>query len=225
MHHVVIVAGGKGERMRSTLPKQFLPLGDKPVLMHTIEAFKRADATMDIVLVLHPAMREYWQELCEVHQFDLPVRLVDGGATRFHSVQNGIKVLAEVEDHAIVLVHDAVRPFVSPTLIAHVIEAARGSGAAVPAIAVNDSLRLIDQEGSSTAVDRGHYRAVQTPQAFRADILRRAYAQEYLACFTDDASVVEYHRLASIVLTEGDVANFKLTTPLDFELARIYVEQ
>lgn len=224
MHHIIIVAGGKGERMASTLPKQFLPLNGKPVLMHTIEAFQHCTIAFNIVLVLHPEMHDYWQSLCEAHAFTTPLHLVSGGATRYHSVCNGLNALTGAKATDIVLVHDAVRPFVSTHLINRVIAAAAAHGAAIPVVPVVDSLRLRHSNGHSTALDRSHYCAVQTPQAFRLELLRRAYEQPFCKKFTDDASVVEALG-THIALTEGEVHNFKLTTPLDFALAQTLLAQ
>lgn len=223
MTHVIIVAGGTGTRMASTLPKQFLPLGDKPVLFHTIEAFRRYDALINIVLVLHPEMITYWQALCTEHAFDTPLNIVEGGATRFHSVQHGVEALKEASADDLVLVHDAVRPFVSPELIKGVLDGTEHSGASIPTVPISDSLRLL-QGDVSLAVDRSHYCAVQTPQGFRLGILREAYEQPYAEHFTDDASVVEHRKNAIITLTQGDLLNFKLTTPIDFALARTLLE-
>lgn len=215
---VVIVAGGKGLRMGKEIPKQFLPVGGRPVLMHTLEAFHRSDAAMGIVLVLPEAHRAYWEELCRRYDFTLPHRVVTGGATRFHSVANGLQsVPTEVR---LIAVHDGVRPFVSARLISSLFAAAESHGAAVPAIPVVDSLRRVDGCGGSVGVPRSEYRSVQTPQVFRSDLLRRAYNTPYREAFTDDALVVE--AAGSVVaLVEGEVDNIKITTPRDLAVAEI----
>ena len=218
---VVIVAGGKGLRMGKEIPKQFLPIGGRPVLMCTLEAFHRCDAAIGLVLALPEAHLSLWQELCRQYSFTLPHRVVTGGATRFHSVYNGLQAVpAEV---SLIAVHDGVRPFVSPRLINDLFAAAARYGAAVPAVPVVDSLRRVDAEGGSVAVPRSAYRSVQTPQVFRSDLLLRAYDSPYQDDFTDDASVVEAAGQA-VALVDGDVDNIKITTPRDLAVAEILLQ-
>lgn len=183
---VLIVAGGKGLRMGSDLPKQFLPIGGKPVLMHTIEAFHHFDRTMKIILVLPQEQQTYWQELCAKHSFVIEHTVVDGGETRFHSVKNGLACV----NSGLVGVHDGVRPFVSPEVIKRCYELAAIKKAVIPVIDVVETVRHITETGSET-VSRNDYKLVQTPQVFDAELLKQAYAQEYTPFFTDDASVVE----------------------------------
>ena len=218
---VVIVAGGKGLRMGKELPKQFLPIGGRPVLMRTLEAFHRCDAAIGLVLVLPEAHLSLWQELCRQYSFVLPHRVVTGGATRFHSVYNGLQAVPA--GVSLIAVHDGVRPFVSPRLITDLFAAAARYGAAVPAVPVVDSLRRVDAEGGSVAVPRSAYRSVQTPQVFRSDLLLRAYASPYQDDFTDDASVVEAAGQA-VALVDGDVDNIKITTPRDLAVAEILLQ-
>ena len=211
--YIIIVAGGKGLRMGSEVPKQFLPVGGKPVLMRTIEAFHTYDAEIQIVLVLPIAQQAYWKELCTQYAFTLPHRLTNGGETRFHSVKNGLDTIPADED-ALVGVHDGVRPFVSTEVIARCyVEAAR-MGAVVPIIDVVETVRHLDGNGRSTTVCRDDYKLVQTPQVFSLALLKKAYAQPYVSAFTDDASVLEDLGY-EVTLVQGNRENIKITTPFD----------
>ena len=217
MEYAIIVAGGKGLRMGADLPKQFLPVGGKPVLMRTMEAFYAYSREIRIVLVLPHDQQRYWQRLCREHGFILPHSVADGGETRFHSVRNGLRL---VEAPALVAVHDGVRPFASVATIRACYEAARLSGAAIPVTPVVETLR---HAGGHT-VPRSDYRLVQTPQAFSLDVLRRAYAQPYRDAFTDDASVVEAAG-HEVTLVEGNRENIKITTPFDLAVAEAVLSQ
>lgn len=212
---VIIVAGGRGERMGSVVPKQFLPLCGTPVLMHTLRAFAGYDPRMELVVVLPETQTAHWQRLCAEHRFTLPHRIVTGGDTRFHSVRNGLAACAT--STALIAVHDGVRPLVTHDTIARCFDCAAHTGAAIPVVLLADSLRQVDESGSH-ACDRARYRLVQTPQVFRAEVLHRAYAQPFSPAFTDDASVVEAtgHPVA---LVDGTPRNIKLTTPLDLAVA------
>lgn len=216
-HTVLIVAGGKGLRMESDLPKQFLPIGGKPVLMYTIEAFHRFDRTMKIILVLPKEQQTYWQELCAKHSFVIEHTVVDGGETRFHSVKNGLVCVGS----GLVGVHDGVRPFVSPEVIKRCYELAAIKKAVVPVIDMVETVRHITATGSET-VNRNDYKLVQTPQVFDAELLKQAYAQEYTPFFTDDASVVEAMGV-SVCLAEGNRENIKITTPFDLKISSVLV--
>ena len=212
--YVIIVAGGKGLRMGGELPKQFIPVEGRPVLMHTLDAFHTCDSSIEIILVLPRDHQPYWQELCREYQFAVPHRIADGGATRFHSVQNGLALVDAPE--ALIAVHDGVRPFVAHEVINRCYQDAEQYGAVVPVIPVVETVRHLLPEGSKT-VSRDDYRLVQTPQTFRASLLRRAYEQPYRETFTDDASVVE--ALDNVVhLVEGNRENIKLTTPDDLKI-------
>ena len=214
---VLIVAGGKGLRMGSDLPKQFLPIGGKPVLMHTIEAFHHFDRTMKIILVLPQEQQTYWQELCAKHSFVIEHTVVDGGETRFHSVKNGLACV----NSGLVGVHDGVRPFVSPEVRKRCYELAAIKKAVIPVIDVVETVRHITETGSET-VSRNDYKLVQTPQVFDAELLKQAYAQEYTPFFTDDASVVEAMGV-SVCLAEGNRENIKITTPFDLKISSALV--
>ena len=215
--YAIIVAGGRGVRMGGDLPKQFLLLGGRPVLMHTLQTFRAAYADMHIVLVLPKSQQSYWQTLCEQYAFDMPLEIADGGAERFHSVSNGLSCIP-VTDDGLVAVHDGVRPLVSVDTIRRCFERAETDDTAVPVVPVVETLRRIHPDGSSQTQDRSAYRLVQTPQVFRISLLRQAYRQPYQSSFTDDASVVEAlgH---SIALVDGNRENIKLTTPADLLLA------
>ena len=217
--HVIIVAGGKGLRMGGEIPKQFLPIGGKPVLMRTIEAFYAYDASIHVILVLPISQQSYWKELCNTYQFELPHGIANGGETRFHSVKNG---LALVEGEGIVGVHDGVRPFVSQEVIARCYSEAAVTHAVIPVIGVVETVRRLEGEDSVT-VPRDKYKLVQTPQVFDVALLQKAYNQEFTDMFTDDASVVE--ALGERVhLVEGNRENIKLTTPFDLKLAEMLIE-
>jgi 2-C-methyl-D-erythritol 4-phosphate cytidylyltransferase len=219
--YAIIVAGGKGLRMGGELPKQFIPIEGCPVLMRTLDTFYAYDNSIKIILVLPGDHQSYWKQLCREYQFAVPHRIANGGATRFHSVQNGLSLVDAAE--ALVAVHDGVRPFVSHAVMERCYQDAAMLGAVVPVVPVVQTVRQIVGETSVT-VDRNAYRLVQTPQTFRASLLRRAYEQPYCDAFTDDASVVEALGEA-VHLVEGNRENIKLTTPFDLTVARALVEQ
>lgn len=201
--------------MGSELPKQFLPIGGKPVLMHTLQAFYDYDREMRIILVLPASQQAYWAQLCREHHFTVPHEVTDGGETRFHSVKNALE---RVNTSGLVGVHDGVRPFVSQEVIARCYEQAAEKKAVVPVVNVVETVRHLCQGGRSETVPRDEYRLVQTPQVFDAELLLRAYRQPYTSDFTDDASVVE--ALGEPVwLTEGNRENIKITTPFDLKIA------
>ena len=216
MDYIIIVAGGKGLRMGSDIPKQFLPIGGKPVLMRTIERFREYAKDLQIILVLPKAQQDYWQKLCEKYDFDIDYQLADGGETRFHSVQHG---LALIPDNAegVVGVHDGVRPFPSIEVIRNCYETARTAKAVIPVIPVVETVRHL-QGNTSETVPRNDYRLVQTPQTFDIQLLKAANRQPYRDDFTDDASVVESYG-HSITLVEGNRENIKITTPYDLKIA------
>lgn len=209
--YVIIVAAGKGVRVGGPVPKQFLPLDGKPVLMHTIEAFR---GIAKIVLVLGKDNFDYWRELCRQFGFEAECTLVAGGAERFNSVKNALSV---IPDDAIVGVHDGVRPFVTPSVIEDAFKTAEEKGSAVPVVDCTDSVRIVSEDGCSNApIDRSRVKLVQTPQVFKAEILKKAYNVEFSPLFTDDASVVERSG-HPIHLTKGDILNIKITYRKDLE--------
>ena len=204
MDYIIIVAGGKGLRMGSDIPKQFLPIGGKPILMRTLERFRDYSEKLQIILVLPIAQQDYWRQLCEQYHFEVKYQLANGGQTRFHSVQNGLALIPD-DVEGVVGVHDGVRPFPSVEVIRNCYEAARTAKAVIPVIPVVETVRHIEGEGSVT-VPRGDYRLVQTPQTFDIQLLKAANRQPYNDGFTDDASVVESFG-HQITLVEGNREN------------------
>jgi len=211
----LIVAGGKGERMNSEIPKQFIEINGKPVLMYSIEAFIKYDADIQIILVLPASQTDQWEKLCKKYAFSIKHTVVTGGPTRFHSVQNGLK---SIVTPSIIAVHDGVRPLVSVQTISECFNVARLHKAAVPVTELVESIRKISG-ATSESVQRSEFRLVQTPQVFDGELLKRAYLQEYSGSFTDDASVVESLG-ESIYLVEGNRENIKITTTMDLVIAK-----
>ena len=214
----IIVAGGSGTRFGAELPKQFLELGGKPILMRSIEAFANSgNCPVDVIVTLPSDQMDLWQRLCDRYGFGVPHRVVPGGETRWHSVKHALDSMGDVNEVDVIAVHDGVRPMVTADVICRTIAAARRDGAAIPVVALNDSVRQVVGEASH-ALDRSTLRAVQTPQAFDARLLLDAYSLPYQPTFTDDASVVE--QLGHpITLVEGDPHNLKITRPMDLALA------
>ena len=212
--YAIIVAGGSGKRMGGDLPKQFLLLHGKPVLYYTIKVFLDSDPTMQLIIVLPDEHLGAGQEIIDGYFSYDRITLCAGGRTRFHSVQNGLKL---VEEESIILVHDAVRCTLTTALIQSVCKAAEQDGTAVPVINCTDSIRIIGEQGSE-AFDREKIKLVQTPQGFHSKILIPAYAIDYKPYFTDEASVVEAYGL-KIKLVEGETNNIKVTLPVDLEIA------
>ena len=234
-NYVIIVAGGKGLRMGSDIPKQFLPIGGRPVLMRTIERFQAYAPTLQIILVLPKAQQDYWRQLCGQYDFPLPLPsplpqqggagggsylLADGGETRFHSVQNGLALIPD-DAEGVVGVHDGVRPFPSIEVIRNCYETAREQKAVIPVIPVVETVRQLEGATSFT-VPRDDYRLVQTPQCFDIQLLKAANRQPYNDGFTDDASVVEAYG-HPITLVEGNRENIKITTPYDLKIAEALI--
>ncbi len=204
--------------MNASVPKQFLLLGNKPVLMHTLHALHATAPDAPIILVLPSDQRAYWDALCVEHQFSVAHQVVGGGETRFHSVKNGL-ALATGE---YVAVHDGVRPLVSKDTINRVFEAAYHYGAAVPTISPNDSVRILNGK-ESVAVERAHVALVQTPQCFKLALIKKAFEQNYRKEFTDCASVVEAAG-ESVSTVNGNEENIKITRPQDLILADWYIK-
>ena len=215
----IIVAGGKGERMNADIPKQFLEIKGKPILIHTLEAFMNFDASLQLILVLPAAQFELWETLCKKHALNIPHQIVAGGQSRFQSVKNGLDA---VKVPAIVAIHDGVRPLVSKETISRCFDAAAKFGAAIPTMDSIESIRFVDANGSKS-VDRNAYKMVQTPQVFDAELLKKAYEQEFSVLFTDDASVVEAMGIA-VQLVDGNRENIKITTEFDLIVAERLLE-
>jgi 2-C-methyl-D-erythritol 4-phosphate cytidylyltransferase len=208
--YVVIVAGGSGKRMGADIPKQFLNLAGRPVLMHTIERFKSFNDAIEIITVLPENQLRYWVDLQKKHSFDVPHTLVKGGLHRFISVKNGLKF---VNTPSLVAIHDGVRPFVTVDTIKRCFETAEKLGNAIPAVSPSDSLRMLTDKGS-IPLNRMHVKQIQTPQVFNAELIKKAYLQEYITEFTDDATVLEKMG-EKINMVDGNRENIKITNPED----------
>ncbi len=212
--YAVIVAGGKGTRIKSSTPKQFLELRGLPVLMHTINAFRRYSSTLKIIVVLPADDFGTWKELCTTHDFIVPHITVEGGSSRFQSVKNGLK---KIEGAGLVAIHDGVRPLVDADIIGASFRLAAAHGTAVAAVGLKESIRMTDQD-NTTAVDRSRYRLIQTPQTFNVKLIQKAYEIKEDPALTDDASVAE--RTGQVIsLFEGSYENIKITTPEDLIVA------
>ena len=209
--------------MGSDIPKQFLPIGGKPVLMRTLERFREYDKDLQIILVLPEAQQDYWRELCKEYGFLVEYQLANGGKTRFHSVQNGLALIPD-DAEGVVGVHDGVRPFPSIDVIRNCYTTAREKKAVIPVIPVVETVRhlLVHSKDKSITVPRDEYRLVQTPQTFDIQLLKAANRQPYNDGFTDDASVVESYG-HEITLVEGNRENIKITTPYDMKIAEVLI--
>lgn len=216
---VLIVAGGSGSRMGAEIPKQFMELLGKPVLMHTLEVFHKYDANAELILVLPEMQKDYWSGLCGNHVFSIPHQVVSGGDNRFLSVRNGLR---KIDGEGIVFIHDGVRPLVSPETLGRCFEMALKSGNAIPVLPVNESLRKTESD-QTISVDRSLYFSVQTPQTFRTGQILEAFRQAYDPAFTDDASVAEKAGF-SIHLVEGNRENIKITSPSDLIVAEAFLQ-
>lgn len=220
-NYVIIVAGGSGSRMQSAVPKQFLLLNGKPVLMYTMKAFYNSNSRPAIIVVLPVDYHHYWLELCKDHDFRIPHHLVNGGETRFQSVKNGLGLI-ETPD-AVIAVHDAVRPLAAINTIDESFTYAREHGNAIVAVKSRDSIRQL-KDNVSTALLRDEIYLVQTPQTFQAAILQKAYQQEYSHDFTDDASVVERIGI-NINIIPGSYTNLKITFSEDIAIAEMLLSK
>ena len=223
MDYVIIVAGGKGLRMGSEIPKQFLPVAGKPILMRTIERFHEYDEHLNIILVLPESQQEYWHQLCEEHHFNIKHQIANGGDTRFQSSKNGLALIPDGED-GVVGIHDGVRPFVSTDVISECYETAREEYAAIPVYAVTETLRYIDKRGGGNNVLRDDYPIVQTPQTVDISLATQAVNQGYKEQFTDDASVVESLG-CQVAMVDGNRENIKITTPFDIKIAEALLSE
>jgi 2-C-methyl-D-erythritol 4-phosphate cytidylyltransferase len=208
--YAVIVAGGSGKRMGADIPKQFLELSGRPVLMHTIERFKSFNHSIEIITVLPENQLRFWIDLQKKHSFTVPHTLVKGGSNRFFSVRNGLKF---VNIPGLVAIHDGVRPFVTVDTIKRCFDTAEKLGNAIPTISPTESLRILTGQGS-LSVNRLNVKQIQTPQVFNAELIKNAYLQEYRPEFTDDATVLEKTG-EKINLIEGNRENIKITNPED----------
>jgi 2-C-methyl-D-erythritol 4-phosphate cytidylyltransferase len=217
--YAIIVAGGKGTRIKSALPKQFLELNGLPILMHTINAFLRYSKNIAIILVLPEDDFETWQALCTKHNFTVKLILQKGGDTRFQSVKNGLE---KIDGSGLVAIHDGVRPLVSEDIIGASYRLAAVHKTAVAAVRLKESIRMTDQDNTK-AVDRSKFRLIQTPQTFEVSLLKKAYQIKDDPGLTDDASVVE--RTGQVIsLFEGSYENIKITTPEDLIVAKALLD-
>lgn len=215
----LIVAGGKGTRIKSKLPKQFLELNGTPILMHTLEAFYRYSPTITIVLVLPEDDFATWNDLCKKYNFTKPIILQKGGETRFQSVKNGLE---KINGPGLVAIHDGVRPLVSEDIIGASFRLAAVHQSAVAAVRLKESIRMTDQDNTK-AMDRSRFRLIQTPQTFSIDLIKQAYLLKEDPTMTDDASVVE--KLGhTISLFEGSYENIKITTVEDLIVAKALLD-
>lgn len=216
----IIVAGGTGKRMNSQTPKQFMLIAGMPVIFYSLKAFSQTFSDIKIIVALPDELLPEWEKICSVHNLNINLTLAKGGETRFHSVKNSLSLIND--DNAVIAIHDAARPIINRKTIAQLFMHAEVYGNAIPVIPVNDSVREIDKLNSKP-IDRHKLCLVQTPQCFRADILKNAYRQEYRKWFTDDATVVEANGI-KINLLDGYLHNIKITTPDDFLIAETLIK-
>ena len=223
--YIIIVAAGSGTRFGADIPKQFLPLAGKPVVMRAIERLQSARPEAEIILVISESEQPRWEELCRKQDFKSPM-IVFGGATRWESVKNGLEAIpTDANPNSIVLIHDGARPLVDSNTVSRVCAATLNTDGAIPAVEVTDSLRRLDEDGyASEHVDRSEYRAVQTPQGFKLWRLRQAYSLPYDASFTDDASVLAEAGFTNICLVKGSPDNIKITHPRDIAIAEAILD-
>ena len=212
--YALIVAGGKGTRIKSKLPKQFLELNGKPVLLHTLEAFYRYSEQINIVLVLPEDDFTIWKEICKKYNFNKPIIVQKGGESRFQSVKNGLE---KIEGDGLVAIHDGVRPLVSEDIIGASFRLAAVHQSAVAAVRLKESIRMTDQDNTK-AMDRSRFRLIQTPQTFDLNLIKQAYQIKENISMTDDASVAEKSGHV-ISLFEGSYENIKITTAEDLIVA------
>ena len=214
LKYAIIVAGGSGNRMSSSIPKQFLPLSGKPVLSHTLQVFLSSFHDLKLIVVLPEKHFHHGKSIIDSMPSSDRIELVTGGTTRFHSVKNGLSL---VSDNSIVFVHDAVRCLVTGNLIHRCFEAALENGNAIPAIPLSDTVRMETDHGA-IVVDRSKLQIIQTPQTFFSNLLLKAFEQEYDNAFTDEATVAEKFGI-KIHLIPGEDENIKLTRPIDMMVA------
>lgn len=217
---VLIVAGGSGTRMNSDIPKQFIEIAGIPLVMHTFNAFRNFDPQLEFLLILPETQVANWHQLCEKYNFDIIHKIAIGGKTRFHSVKNGLDT---IEGEGVVLIHDAVRPFVSETTLKNCLYCAETAGNALPVIQATDSIRIVDGNQNYSA-NRSQIFLVQTPQTFQISVIKKAYQVAIGEDYTDDASVLESIGV-SINLVEGNRENFKITTPADLIIAEAFLKK
>ncbi|PJJ84539.1 2-C-methyl-D-erythritol 4-phosphate cytidylyltransferase [Mucilaginibacter auburnensis] len=219
-NYAIIVAGGSGTRMGTTVPKQFLSVNGLPVLMHTLLAFYNSASKPHLILALPKGFHDYWKQLCNTHNFNIDYILATGGETRFQSVKAAFELISD--HNSLIAVHDAVRPLINSQLIDAAYQQAAETGNAIVAVKSRDSIRQL-KNGLSASLKRDEIYLVQTPQIFQYKQLKRAYLQTYSDVFTDDASVVEAAGF-KIHLIEGDNQNIKITFPEDIAIAELILK-
>jgi len=218
--YAIIVAGGTGSRMKGDVPKQFMLLMGKPVILYSIEAFYAYDPGLQIVLVIHPDYLLFWEKMCSEFQISIPYKMVAGGETRFDSVKKGLDTIDDKD--GFVAIHDAARPVINADFIKDLFAKAAIYGSAMPGIALNDTIRIIEGD-ASRQLDRTFLRAMQTPQVFKIPELKRAYTQPYMPFFTDDASVMQSAGFP-LHLSEGNPGNIKITHASDLAVAEVLLK-
>lgn len=218
-NYAIIVAGGTGTRMKGEVPKQFMLLNGKPVILYSIEAFYSYDSSIQIILVIHPDYLSLWKQLTIDFNTSIPFQIVEGGKTRFDSVKNGLQI---VHDEGFVAVHDAARPAINAAFLRKLFGAASTYGSAIPVVPITDTIRIIDGD-TSHQQDRTFLRAIQTPQVFKVSELQRAYMQPYEPNFTDDGSVMESAGFP-VHLAEGRRENIKITHLEDIAVAEVLMK-
>ena len=218
----IIVAGGSGTRMGASFPKQYLEIGGRPILMHTLELFYEADRGTELILVIPSSDFGLWNKLCNEYAFDIEHRVVSGGNSRFQSVKNGLNAIPTNE--GLVAIHDGVRPFVRKEVINESFIMAEEFGSAIAVIPLKDSLRKLTDNGKSFFQERQYFRLVQTPQTFQVSKIKKAFEVQELHHFTDDATVYE-HQGWQVHLISGNPENIKITTPEDMEYASFLIEK
>jgi 2-C-methyl-D-erythritol 4-phosphate cytidylyltransferase len=219
MKTVIITAGGIGKRMGGDMPKQFLLIDEKPILMHSIQAFHAYDSSIEILVTLPEDWKPYWSELIKLHQFNIKHQVISGGVERFHSIQIALQQATGQS----IAVHDGVRPLVSQDTIARCFEAVTKHKAVVPFLPIAESVRYVGKKPSKSVL-RSDYVLVQTPQVFDKNTLLQAYQQEFHAGITDDASLVEESGV-EIHLVDGNPENIKITRPIDLEIAQLLIQR
>ncbi len=220
MIYAIIVAGGSGTRMNSNVPKQFLTLNNKPVILYSIEQFLVSFPLIQLIVVLPKAYMEMGNQIFKSSNHSNKIRVVEGGETRYHSVKNGLEC---IHDDGIVFIHDAVRPCIDHDLLTRLYNKAIETGNAIPCVDLNDSIRCIEN-GKSKSVDRQNYKSIQTPQTFKIELIKKAFQQEYQPTFTDEATVLESMG-ETISLVDGISQNIKITRQEDLELVSILLSK
>lgn len=213
---LVIVAGGKGKRMGTTIPKQFLLINNRPIILHSIDRFIEFDSQINLIIALHPDYTLQWKEICDEYNFTFPYQIAISGKERFHTVKKALELVSDKK--GVIAIHDAVRPMVSQETIANCFEHTIDTTCAIPVVQVENSLRKIVENGSDS-VDRDQYRMVQTPQCFDLQVLVKAYDVDYDKKYTDDASVWECSG-RDVMLVEGNKENIKITTQVDLNIVK-----